>query len=117
MNAYENEAREKWGHTQAYAEYAAKGAGFPGSAQQMMDLFAEIGEMKQLPPEDEAVQQKIAALQAFITDHFYTCTKEILSGLGQMYVSDDRFRKNIDQAGGKGTAAFAKRAIEIYCRK
>ena len=117
MNAYENEAREKWGHTQAYAEYAAKGAGFPGKAQEMMQLFAEIGAMKPLAPEDECVQGKIAALQAFITKNFYTCTDEILLGLGRMYVSDERFRENIDKAGGSGTAEFAKRAIEAYCGK
>lgn len=117
MNAYENEAREKWGHTQAYAEYAAKGAGFPGRAEEMMQLFAGIGALRQFSPEDARVQEKIAALQAFITENFYTCTKEILSGLGQMYVSDERFCENIDKAGGSGTAEFAKQAIEIYCRK
>ena len=117
MNAYEHEAREKWGHTQAYAEYAAKGAGFPDRAEDMMRLFAGIGEMKQLAPEEKSVRDKIAALQAFITKNFYTCTDEILLGLGQMYVSDERFRKNIDQAGGSGTAEFVKRAIEAYCGK
>ena len=53
----------------------------------------------------------------FITDHFYTCTPEILAGLGQMYVADDRFRKNIDMAGGEGTAAFVAQAIAAYCGK
>ena len=117
MNAYENEARERWGNTQAYAEYAAKGAGFPAKAREMMEIFAEIGKIRHLSPDEAPVQEKIAALKAFITDHFYTCTDEILFGLGQMYVSDDRFRENIDHAGGSGTAEFVKRAIEIHCGK
>lgn len=61
--------------------------------------------------------QGIRDLQQFITDHFYTCTPEILAGLGQMYVADDRFRKNIDMAGGEGTAAFVAQAIAAYCGK
>lgn len=43
------------------------------------------------------------------------CTEEILSGLGKLYVEDDRFRQNIDRAGGPGTAAFASQAIAAYC--
>ena len=61
------------------------------------------------------MQKKISALQQFITDHYYECTKEILTGLGQMYVCDERFLKNIDKAGGDGTAAFVSKAISVYC--
>ncbi|MBQ2899840.1 MAG: TipAS antibiotic-recognition domain-containing protein, partial [Oscillospiraceae bacterium] len=55
-------------------------------------------------------------LQDFITGNYYTCTDEILSGLGKMYVGDERFKNNIDKAGGTGTAEFAAKAIEIYCK-
>ena len=82
----------------------------------MMALFGEMGEVKYLPPESDEAQAKVKALQQFITDNFYTCTKETLFGLGQMYTQDERFRKNIDRAGGEGTAAFVQKAIEIYCR-
>ena len=54
--------------------------------------------------------------QNFITDNFYTCTKEILAGLGEMYASDERFRANIDGRHGDGTAQFMREAIEVYCR-
>lgn len=57
------------------------------------------------------------ALQSFITENFYTCTDEILMGLGEMYVSDERFKQNIDSAGGEGTAEFVKQAIFCYCEK
>ncbi len=60
-------------------------------------------------------QASIRDLQQFITDHFYTCTLEILAGLGEMYVADDRFRKNIDKADGEGTADFVAQVIRAYC--
>ncbi len=51
-----------------------------------------------------------------ITQNFYTCTNEILSGLGKMYAGGGDFTKNIDSYGGEGTAEFAHQAIEIYCK-
>ena len=42
------------------------------------------------------------------------CTDEIFRGLAEMYTADARFAQNIDAAGGEGTAAFAKQAIEAY---
>ena len=117
MEQYKEEAREKWGNTAAWQEFEKKDAGaFDAAGVQMMEIFAELGKLKQLSPESAAVQNQVAALQSHITANFYTCTKEILAGLGQMYVSDDRFRENIDRAGGTGTAAFAAEAIAVYCR-
>ncbi|MBR2009391.1 MAG: MerR family transcriptional regulator [Peptococcaceae bacterium] len=120
LDAYKTEAKAKWGDTVAYAEYAqkeAKGKDFNSIAAQMMQVFAELGTLRHLPPDDAVVQQKVAALQQFITDNFYTCTKEILYGLGQMYTADERFTQNIDKAGGEGTAQFASEAIKVYCGK
>jgi len=82
----------------------------------MMKLFQELGAYKHLSPDNADVQDRIAVLQAFITDNYYTCTKEILSSLGQMYTADERFTQNIDKAGGEGTADFVSKAIEFYCR-
>ena len=119
LDAYKEEAREKWGKTAAWQEYAGKKKTpeqQQKAAEVMMALFAELGTMKNCPPESDAVQEKVKALQQFITDHFYTCTKEILGSLGLMYTQDERFRKNIDGAGGEGTAAFVQKAIEYYCK-
>ena len=80
-----------------------------------MAQFAELGKLKNLAPAAPEAQTAIRKLQQFITDHFYTCTPEILAGLGEMYVIDERFRENIDKAGGEGTAAFVSKAIAVYC--
>ena len=120
LEQHKKEAKDRWGGTQAYREYEERekcGEDFGAAAQQLMALFADLGALRQQNPADAVVQEKIAALQQFITDHYYTCTPEILQGLGQMYTADERFRKNIDRAGGEGTADFAARAIEIYCGK
>lgn len=122
LEAYAQEAKAKWGGTAAYQESVEKaGQRTPEEerrlGQDMMAIFAELGALRDRPPTDEAVREKVAALQQFITEHYYHCTNEILQGLGQMYVADERFKKNIDQAGGEGTAEFVSRAIAAYCEK
>ncbi len=110
------EVKEKWGGTAAYREYRQREkAGGAGDPAELMARFAELGGLKHLPPAVPEVQTAIRSLQQFITDHFYTCTPEILAGLGEMYAADDRFRQNIDKAGGEGTAEFAAQAIRVYC--
>ena len=61
-------------------------------------------------------QALVAGLQAHITENYYTCTDEILAGLGKMYVADERFNKNIDKYG-EGTAEFVSEGIRIYVEK
>ena len=110
------EAKARWGETHAWQEYEAKDRAADAGAQ-LMELLVQLGTLRPLSPENEAVQTQVAALQAYITRHFYTCTDDILAGLGQMYTADERFRKNIDAAGGEGCAEYAAQAIALYCAK
>ena len=117
LEQYAAEVKEKWGNTAAWQEYQQREkAGEAGSPASLMQLFAELGGKRQLDPAAPEVQAIVCRLQQFITDHYYTCTKEILAGLGEMYAADERFRQNIDRAGGQGTAAFAARAIRVFCK-
>ena len=110
------EVKEKWGGTSAYQEYRQREVdGTARNPAEMMAQFAALGKLKTLPPAAPEVQDAVRALQQYITEHFYTCTPEILAGLGKLYETDDRFRQNIDQAGGAGTAAFVADAIRVYC--
>lgn len=115
MDQYAAEAKEKWGNTAAYKEYKKK-APQNASGDALMALFAEAGKLRHLAPDDAQVQAMVAKIQGFITEHYYTCTKPILSGLGQMYIADERFKANIDAFGGEGCAEFVSKAIEIYCK-
>ena len=114
---YAEEAKARWGTTSAWqeSEQRAKAKGdWSGAQAEMEALMQEFAQVRHLPPEDARVQALVARWQAHITDNYYTCTDEILAGLGQMYTQDERFRRNIDRAG-EGTAACLARAIAAYC--
>ena len=121
MEDYAAQARAKWGRTDAYREFEQKTAGQTPEAMQstgdaLMDIFAQFGAIRHRSPADPEAQALVAKLQSFITEHYYTCTKQILRGLGQMYIAGDSMTENIDKAGGAGTAAFVHQAIEVYCK-
>lgn len=118
---YAAEARKRWGDTAAWKEYEAKEGARTNDERRsaedgLMDIFKGFGGLRALAPDDPAVKAQVKKLQAHITANWYECTDEILSGLGRMYVTDPRFKENIDRAGGGGTAEFAARAIEAYRR-
>lgn len=121
LDEYAAQAKASWGKTEAYKEYEEKTKDrtvrqMNEVAAKMMVLFEEFGQMLQLEPECEEVQNQVKKLQDYITEHFYTCTNEILSSLGKMYAGGGSMTENINKAGGEGTAEFAANAIEIYCR-
>ena len=120
LDRYSAQAKEKWGKTDAYREYEKKTAGqskqqLQSTGDGLMAIFAELGAIRHLSPASEEAQALIRKLQQYITDHYYTCTPQILRGLGQMYVAGDTMTENIDRTGGEGTAEFANKAIAIYC--
>ena len=123
MKNYTTEARECYGNTAAYKEHEQKTKNYTKEKwaeanDGLMTIFAEFAVCKQsgMEADSNEAQALVAKLQAYITENYYTCTDEILAGLGKMYVADERFKKNIDKYG-EGTAVFASAAIEIYCRK
>lgn len=114
IDKYADEAKRKWENTAAYKEFAEKHSDSDDKTEEFMQIFAEIGKIKHLEPDSQTVQSMIKKLQNFITENYYTCTDDILKGLGQMYIADERFKNNIDSAGGNGTAEFTAQAINAY---
>ena len=122
-NDYKTEARSRWGNTDAYREHEQKTKNYTKEKwaeanDGLMAIFAEFAACKDNgacadSPESQAL---VAKLQAHITANYYTCTDEILAGLGQMYVADERFKKTIDKCG-EGTAEFTSEGIRIYVEK
>ncbi len=118
---YKEEVKEKWGQTDAYKEYSQKikdhskeklnamGEGL----ENILEDFA-VCMNSGLSPESTDAQNLVEKLQSYITESFYTCTNEILIGLGQMYVADERFKNNIDKHS-IGTAEFVSKSIKYYC--
>ena len=120
--SYENEARTRWGNTDAYREHTEKTKSYTKEKwaeanEGLPAIFAEFAALKSSGVSaDSAEGQALAAkLQAHITANYYTCTDEILAGLGRMYVADERFKNNIDKYG-EGTAEYTSQAIEVYCK-
>ena len=120
---YRTEARSRWGNTDAYREHEQTTKSYTKEKwaeanDGLMAIFAEFAACKDrgLSSDSTEAQALVAKLQAHITANYYTCTDEILAGLGKMYVADERFKKNIDKYG-EGTAEFVAEGIRIYVEK
>ena len=123
FETYKDEAQKRWGKTEAYKEHAEKTKYY--GKEKWNDLTAGLYSifgafsdcMKNgYTPEAEETQKLVKKLQDHITENYYTCSKEILSGLGQMYVADERFKNNIDKQA-EGTAVFVSQAIAHYSKQ
>ena len=120
---YKNEVRERWGDTFAYREHEQKTKNYTkekwaeanDGLMAIFTAFAACHESGSSADSTEALSL-VAKLQSHITENYYTCTNEILSSLGKMYIADERFQKNIDKYG-EGTAAFASKAISVYTKE
>ena len=114
---FEDEAKERWGETDAYKQSAARTARYTSQDweamkaemdriyQRLLDLMAAGAAATDTAAMDVAEQHR-----AHITKWFYDCPKQAHAGLGQMYVADSRFTENIYKAG-EGLAAYLSAAI------
>ena len=123
MKNYETEARSRWGNTDAYREHEKKTKNYTKEKwaeinNGLMAIFAEFAVCKQSGAEADSNEEQalVDKLQTHITANYYTCTDEILAGLGKMYIADERFKKNIDKCG-KGTANFVADAISSFLKE
>ena len=123
MIDYNAEVCSRWGDTYAYHEHEQKTKNYTKerwaeATDGLMAIFAEFAACKEsgASADSAKAQALVARLRVHITENYYTCSDEILAGLGKMYIADERFKKNIDKCG-EGTAEFTSEAIEIYCRK
>lgn len=119
LERYAAEVKARWGGTPAYQEYVQRAAQRApeekrADDQALMAVFRELKDVKTQPPESAAARAWVERLRDCVTGHYYTCTPDILRGLGQMYVQDGRMTAAIDGEGGDGAAAFAQRAIQAY---
>lgn len=118
---YAEEVKNRWGNTKAYKSYEEKTKNYDENSwntinKGMEEILKEFAENRDKDVNSDIVQSLVEKLKDYITLNFYDCTKEILSGLGLMYVGDERFKNNIDRFG-EGTANFMSKAIAVYCSK
>ena len=123
MKNYTTEARERYGSTAAYKEHEQKTKNYTKEKwaeanEGLMAIFAKFAACKESDASADSAEAQalVGRLKANITDNYYSCTGEILAGLGKMYVADERFKRNIDKYGD-GTAEFISESIAVYCRE
>ncbi len=122
IKEYKAKAKRQWKDSPAYREYEEKSMGRDDRTENMlgaglMDIFRSFGEQLRLDPDPRKAEGLVEKLQGYITEHYYTCTDEILSGLGDMYAAGGEFTANIDRAAGEGTAVFVRDSIDGYLLK
>ncbi len=122
IDEYAAQAKASWGTTPEYREYEQKAKGrskeeSQALGEQMMQIFYEFGAIRNDSPASEQAQALVKKLQDYITNHFYTCSDEMLSRLGLMYAGGGTMSDNIDAHGGTGTAVFVHEAIKVFCTK
>jgi len=116
---YSAQAKMLYGKTDAYKEFEQKSASRTAQQEkdlgkQVMELFARLGKMRPCDPACEEAQTWAKELQDFFTEHFYTCTPQILKSLAESYAGGGSMTENIDKVGGAGTGAFAKEVLDAY---
>ena len=119
MYKYKKEVRDRYGDTNAYCEHEQKTKNYTKEKWTeanagLMAIFAEFAACKASGSSADSAEAQalVAKLQTHIAANYYTCTDEILAGLGKMYVADERFKKNIDK-NEEGTAEFVSEAIKV----
>ncbi|WP_229781936.1 MerR family transcriptional regulator [Deinococcus daejeonensis] len=117
---YEAEARERWGETEAYRQSAARTARYSKAdwariRAEMDGITAEYVELMDagVPPTDARAQAVAARHRAHISGAYYDASAQMMRGLAQMWVADERFTRNIDRARA-GLAAYQSAAVTAW---
>ena len=122
IDDYARQAKASWGQTKEWKEYEQKSQGRTKEqgnaiAQGLMDIFREFGDIRDKDPASTEAQDLVNKLQSYISEHYYTCSDQVLLGLSHMYAGGGEMTENIDRAGGPGTGEFAAKAIAVHCKK
>ena len=120
-NEYQAEAKEKWGKSARWEAYEQRETAmteekYAARDEGMRDIFRAFAALDEgTDPAGSEAQALVKRWHTFIEDNFYPCPKQVLAGLGQLYICDERSRENLD-AFGAGTAQLMSDAIAAYCK-
>ncbi|WP_405155279.1 MerR family transcriptional regulator [Paenibacillus sp. FSL K6-0108] len=115
-NPYEQEARERWGdqavdqanqklHNHSLGEQKAL-------SDQMNSIYTRLAAIRHIDPTSDEAQAGISEWYSYL-NNMGNYSPEVFRGLGQMYVEDERFTRNIDQFG-EGLAVFMRDAMAAF---
>lgn len=120
---FRKEIADKWGETKEYQVFTdffsehterERANKWNDLTIQSQDIFERLSEYVNLSPTLPKVQALVQEWQDYISENFYTCSVEMLSYLGELYVTDERFEAFIDRFC-TGLARFFSKAIQFYC--
>lgn len=119
--AYQDEARERWGHTDAWTQSARRSA--ERGAEDWQRLKDELDDVETAlvgalrrgvaPGSEEA--NALAERHRATVAHHYDCTYSMQVVLARMYTEDPRFAAHYDQRAD-GLAAWLRRVIDENAR-
>jgi len=117
---YEEEAKQRWGHTSQYAESQKKWSSYSNEQKEAIKFeggeitMRMVGNDPGLSPDDPAVQAAVGDYYAYLNKYFYTCEVEFIRNLADMWVQDPRFAINYERIR-EGGAEFVRQAVHIFC--
>ncbi|MDO4537570.1 MAG: MerR family transcriptional regulator [Coriobacteriales bacterium] len=118
---YARRAKESWGQTSEWADYAQRSASRTKQEEramgdELLSLFCPFGQMaaEGADPAGDEARAQAKLIQAYISEHFYACSDEVFLQLGRAYGAGGEFTQNINAVAGPGAAEFAGRAIEAW---
>jgi MerR family transcriptional regulator, thiopeptide resistance regulator len=121
-SAYEAEAKERWGDTDAYRESTRRVKGYTPddwkrqqAEQGAIYADAAAAMRRGVDPSSPAALEIAERHRLAIDKWFYPCSKAMHAGLADMYEADERFRASIDKAGD-GLTAFLSAAMRANAK-
>ena len=119
--AYAEEARQRWGHTEAYKESQRRTARYSEAdwtaiQAEQTDILRQIADLADRAPGEPEVQRAVQRMHAFIDELFYTCSRDVFRGIGDLAAEDERFTATYEKLR-PGLAAFFQQAVHIYCER
>ena len=117
QSQFQEEVLEQWGNTESFREYKTIFSSHSKQIQEKeIESFEKLAMYENSPAESPEVQAIVHEWQQYISEHFYECNKQILSNLGVLYITDERFTTFINRFSSGNLAAFFNEAIQIFCR-
>lgn len=115
-NPYEQEARELFGD-QAVVQSNKKIDNMLDEEKEMFkekfnEIYTDLARVRHESPDSDIAQAEIKKWYEYL-NQIGNYSLEAFKGLGEMYVADERFSKNIDQFG-KGLARFMCDAMKVF---
>lgn len=119
---YEEEALQRWGNTEAYAQSQKRWKSYSAEQREAIKqqggeiTLRMVGDDPDLTTDDPGVQTAVGEYFTYINENFYPLQPEALRKLADMWVQDERFAINYERIR-QGGAEFVRQAVHYWVEK